>query len=102
VTGHMTAADFDKDGDDDLLLRHDGWWWSGVMPQQGGRLLAEIQFVHDAAGGPSTDATSTGDINSDTCPDLVLVDGYRLWTFANIDCVRQPHRTGGGGQRFRR
>ena len=94
----FAVADFDKDGDDDLYVRfHAGAIANAAFLEQRSGELVERDGIVGAPGMPlySNNATASGDVDSDACPDVVSVDGYRLYVNKGVDCLRRE--TGGRG-----
>jgi hypothetical protein len=71
----VVAADLDNNGEQDLLVAHDGWSRVSYYLQQDG-VLGEKQVRQ--SGGMSVQATglAIGDIDEDQCPDAVVAAFY--------------------------
>lgn len=99
--GEMISADFDRDGDDDLVVRRANEVGFSYHQQQGGSLLAGV-YVQLLNGSPRTnDSLAVGDINRDECPDLVYANGLGLAIAKGVGCARTKRVLGGPGQRSR-
>lgn len=101
IPGELIAADFDGDGDDDLMIRYPSAAMFGYFPQIGGGLGSEISILlPSSSGGEPNNEIAVGDVNGDECRDVVFVDGYQLGILRGVDCKRKPRRTGGPAQVF--
>jgi hypothetical protein len=99
--GEMVSADFDRDGDDDLVVRRANETGFSYHQQQSGSLLAGV-YVQMLTGNPETnDSLAVGDINRDQCPDLVYATGLGLAIAKGVGCARARRLLGGPGQRSR-
>ncbi len=80
VTIWMAAADFDLDGDLDLLTvdLEPNWWGVHSRVNDGTGVFKELQYIAASSGMPLGPplvhlASAAGDINGDGCPDAVSV-----------------------------
>lgn len=97
IPAEMASADFDGDGDDDLVTHYQTAFT--FIPQSGGHLGSDVLLNTMALGyGTPNDNIAVGDINGDECLDVLMVDGYSLLTYKGIDCRHKAHRTGGAAQ----
>lgn len=104
VPGAFLIADFDGDGDDDLVIRFTAApiWHAEYFEQNAGSLKAGVKFA-SIPGMPhySNTTSALGDINGDGCLDIAGVDGIYLSYHFGLDC-RKPNRVTGGASPPRR
>lgn len=90
----LVAADLDNNGEQDLLVAHDGWGRVTYYLQQD-RVLGDKQMREFVFDGPRIEPTglAVGDVDGDQCLDAVVAasyDGLMLMRGSNCNKLKAP------------
>jgi len=86
----LVVHDLDRDGDDDVLVKHGGWLKLGVYLQSGGALQASRSYaIPSANASPGHHRVAVGDLSGDRCTDVAIADtNHGLIVLYGRDCVQ--------------
>jgi len=69
----LVVYDLDRDGDDDVLVKH-GSWPLGVFLQSGGAIQPSRTYPMPFGSATSENSVAVGDLSGDRCTDVAIAD----------------------------
>ena len=85
----LVVHDLDRDGDDDVLVKHGGWRTVGVYLQSRGALLpGKTYAIPSANASINHHRVAVGDLSGDGCTDVAVADQNQgLFILHGRDCA---------------